>query len=138
MPNTAILFGRLLIVLGIIGYGYGIYSGNASPTALIPAIFGLILMVLGHLSNAKENLRKHLMHVAVLVGLVGFIIPLWRLISKVVINSVSDINGSSGMGAFGGSFNFATFMLLAMALLCLAFVVLCVKSFIDARRTGSI
>lgn len=120
MPNTAILFGRLLILLGIIGYGYGIYVGNASLTALIPAIFGLVLMVLGHISNAKENLRKHLMHVAVLVGLVGFIVPLVRIVPK--------------LGDF--QFTFAAAMLISMSLLCLAFVGLCVKSFIDARRSG--
>lgn len=120
MPTTAILFGRLLIILGIIAYGYGIYSGNASPTALIPAGFGLILLILGHLSNAKENLRKHLMHVAVLVGLIGFIIPIWRLLSK-----ISDF-----------SLTFASTILISMAVICLVFVLLCVKSFIDARKAN--
>jgi hypothetical protein len=120
MPNTAILFGRLLILLGIVGYGYGIYVSNASLTALIPAIFGLILMVLGHVSNSKENLRKHLMHAAVLVGLIGFIVPLGRIIPK--------------LGDF--QFNFASAMLISMSVLCLVFVILCVKSFIDARRTS--
>ena len=118
MPNTSILFGRLLIILGIIGYGYGMYAGNASPTALIPAGFGLILMILGHVSKAKENLRKHLMHVAVLVGLLGFIIPTWRILSK-----ISDF-----------SLSFASVMLISMAVICLAFVVLCVQSFISARQ----
>lgn len=122
MPNTAILFGRLLILLGIIGYGYGSYAGNASLTALIPAIFGLVLMILGHLSNAKENLRKHLMHVAVLVGLIGFIVPLIRILPK--------------LGDF--QFTFAAAMLISMSLLSLAFVALCVKSFIDARRSGAV
>lgn len=120
MPNTAIFYGRLLILLGIIGYGYGIYSGNPSFTALIPSFFGLVLMILGHISNAKENLRKHLMHVAVLVGLVGFIVPLTRIIPK--------------LGEF--QLTFAAAMLISMSVLCLVFVALCVKSFIDARRSG--
>jgi hypothetical protein len=122
MPNISILFGRLLILLGIIGYGYGAYTGNASLTALIPAIFGLILMVLGHISNAKENLRKHLMHVAVLIGLIGFIVPLTRIIPK--------------LGDF--QLTFASAMLISMSVLCLVFVILCVKSFIDARRSGAV
>lgn len=122
MPNTAILFGRLLVLLGIIGYGYGIYAGNASLTALIPAVFGIILLILGHLSKAKDNLRKHLMHVAVLVGLVGFIIPLIRIFSK-----ISEFQ-----------LTFASSMLISMSVLCLAFVVLCVKSFVDARRSGAV
>ena len=122
MPNTAILFGRLLIILGIIGYGFGIYNDNASWTALIPAIFGIILMVLGHGAKAKDNLRKHLMHVAVLVGLIGFIVPLTRILPK--------------LGDF--QFTFAAVMLISMSLLSLIFVVLCVKSFIDARRSGAV
>ncbi len=120
MPTTAILFGRLLILLGIIGYGYGFYSGNASPTALIPAGFGLILMILGHLSNAKENLRKHLMHVAVLIGVIGFAIPAWRILSK-----ISDF-----------SLTFTSTMLILMAVICLTFVALCVKSFSNARQNS--
>lgn len=120
MPDTAILFGRLLIILGIIGYGFGIYNDNASWTALIPAIFGIILMILGHISKAKENLRKHLMHVAVLIGLIGFIVPLTRILPK--------------LGDF--QFTFAAAMLISMSVLCLIFVALCVKSFIDARRSG--
>lgn len=122
MPTTAIWFGRLLILLGIIGYGYGYTSGSASLTSLIPAGFGLILMVLGHISAAKESLRKHLMHVAVLVGLLGFLIPAGRILSK-----ISDF-----------SLTFASMMLISMAVICLAFVVLCVKSFIDARRSGAV
>ena len=117
MPQTAIWFGRLLILVGVIGYGYGMYGGNASLTALIPAAFGLALMVLGHLANAKENLRKHLMHVAVIVALVGFLVPAARLISKTGELSLS--------AAFLSQF--------MMAVLCLAFVILAVRSFIAAR-----
>ncbi len=122
MPATAILFGRLLILLGIIGYAYGLYSGAASFTALIPAIFGLILMVLGHIASSKESLRKHIMHAAVVVGLLGFLLPAGRILST--------------LGNF--KFSFAAAMLLLMAVLCGAFVALCVKSFIDARRSGAV
>src|SRR5215218_1451851 len=73
MPSTSVWFGRILILLGIIGYGYGMTTPNPSITALIPAVFGVILMALGHIAQSKENLRKHLMHGAVLVGLIGFL-----------------------------------------------------------------
>jgi len=62
MTATAKWFGRLLILLGLAGYVYGTYNGNASWTALIPAIFGLVLMVLGYAAAAAEGMRKHLMH----------------------------------------------------------------------------
>jgi peptidoglycan/LPS O-acetylase OafA/YrhL len=124
MPNIAIWFGRLLILLGIIGYGYAVYfhdpakSEGPSWTALIPAIIGLVLMVLGHISNAKENLRKHLMHAAVLIGVIGFVVPLFQIIR--------------GISKF--TLDFKAVLLISMTVLCLAFVVLCVKSFMDARK----
>src|SRR5687768_6450471 len=82
MPAYAIWIGRLLVLVGIVGYGYGLYSGHASLTALIPAAFGIVLMTLGHVAVAKESLRKHLMHAAVIVGLLGFILPVARLIPR--------------------------------------------------------
>ncbi len=118
MPTTSILFGRILIALGVIGYGYGFIDGNPSITALIPAAFGIVLLSLGYVARMKEGARKHLMHVAVLVGLLGFAIPLVRLISAF---------------SAGKPFGFASLMLSAMALTCFAFVVLCIMSFINAR-----
>lgn len=122
MPNTAIWFGRLLIILGVAAYAYGYFYSNPSVTALIPSIFGAVLMVLGYVANARENLRKHLMHVAVLVGLVGFIVPLVRIIPK-----LGEI-----------TFSAAFITQAAMSLICLAFVALCIKSFVDARRSGAV
>jgi preprotein translocase subunit Sss1 len=119
MPSTAIACGILLILIGIIGYVYGMMNGNASPTALIPAAFGLILAILGAAARAKESLRMHLMHAAVLVGLIGFVIPAWRVLSNL---------GNLSLSA-------AVILQIAMALVSLIFVILCVKSFIAARRS---
>jgi hypothetical protein len=122
MPNTAINFGRILIFLGVLGYAYGyFFNPPPSPTALIPAIFGAILMILGYVSRAKENLRKHLMHVAVLVGVLGFIIPAWRIISKINEFTLSV----------------PTILILLMIVTCLSFVIMCVKSFVNARQNAS-
>lgn len=118
MPNTAIISGVILILIGIIGYVFSIVDGNTSLTALIPAAFGILLAILGFVAKSKESLRMHVMHVAVLIGLVGFIIPAWR-----VLSTISKINVS-----------LALFSQVAMSLVCLVFVILCVKSFIDARR----
>ena len=118
MPSTSIVFGILLILIGVIGYVYGMAAGHASPTALIPAAFGIALLLLGVFSRIHEHLRKHLMHVAVLIGLIGFIITAGRLISKI---------GDLSMSA-------AVLSQLAMAIVCLVYVVLSIKSFIDARR----
>jgi hypothetical protein len=122
MPTTAIGCGLSLILVGIAGYVYGIWGGNASVTALIPAFFGLVIALLGAVAKSNENLRKHLMHAAVLVGLLGFIIPAFRLLSK-----LGDLTLSA-----------AVVSQLAMALICLIFVILCVQSFVNARRSGAV
>jgi hypothetical protein len=122
MPSTTIICGVLLILVGIIGYVYGMMNGNASVTALIPAIFGIVLAILGFLAQTKENLRMHLMHGAVTIGLIGFFMTAGRLvmnISRITLNA-------------------ATLAQVSMALICLAFVILCIKSFIDARRNRAV
>jgi hypothetical protein len=116
MPSTAIIFGVLLILTGIVGYIHGMMNDAASLTALIPAGFGLVLAVLGLAAQSMENMRKHLMHAAVIFALIGFIVPASRLITK--------FNGMSA----------AAVSQLVMAVLCLVFVILAVRSFIAARK----
>jgi hypothetical protein len=118
MPSTSIACGTLLILIGVIGYINGVTTGHASLTALIPAAFGLILVLLGMFARMRENLRKHLMHVAIVVALLGFIIPAVRVLSK--------------LGEL--TYNAAAVSQVSMALVCLLFVVLAVRSFIEARR----
>ena len=117
MTSTTIICGVLLILIGLIGYGYGMSTGAASPTALIPAAFGLVIAVLGAIAASKPDLHKHLMHGAVIVALLGFVIPAIRLLMK-----ISQLTMSAAMVSQ-----------LAMALVCLVFVILAVRSFIAAR-----
>ena len=121
MSNIAIWCGRILVLIGIIGYGWGIYVGAPSFTALIPAAFGIILMVLGHIGVAREGMRKYLMHAAVIIALVGVIAALGGLFRKGMPTTLS-----AGVIAQ-----------LTMAVVCLVFVVLAVRSFIEARREAS-
>ena len=118
MPSNAKWFGRLLIVVGLAGYAYGMYNGNASWTALIPGIFGLVLMVLGYLASSNEGMRKHLMHAAVLVALLGLLASAGRIFSKISEFTVSPASLSQ----------------IAMAVICLVFIVLAVRSFVAARQ----
>jgi hypothetical protein len=118
MSSLSITCGVLLILIGVIGYVYGMSTGAASPTALIPAAFGVLIAILGAVAAAKPDLRKHVMHVAVLLALAGFLIPAIRLLMKM---------GSLSMTA-------AVVSQLAMAMVCLVFVIFAVRSFIAARR----
>ena len=115
MSSIAIGFGILLAVLSGILYPL---AEVKSPTLFIPAFFGVALIGLGLLARI-EKARMHAMHLAALVGLVGFLVPAFRA-GKAIIGG-AEINLP-----IGGQ--------LAMAAICLAFVGMCVKSFIDARR----
>ena len=118
MPNTSIIFGLLLTLIGVAGYVYGLTTGHASPTALIPAAFGILLAILGFIAKSNEGLRKHLMHAAVLIAFLGFIMTAGRLLMK--INELS-------LGA-------AAISQISMAVVCLLYVILAVRSFVTARR----
>lgn len=106
--------------MGAVGYGYGMATGNASITALIPAVFGILLAVFGAAAAFREGARKHLMHASATTALIGFIIPAGRLISK--------------LGEL--TFSAAVIMQLLMALVCLLFVLMAIRSFAAARLSG--
>ena len=119
MANTTIGFGIVLIVLGVGGY-FG--TDRVSPTALIPAAFGLLLVIFGALAR-DEKRRKMAMHIAVTVGLLGFLgtvsglFQLPTLLSGGVVERPGAVISKS-----------------IMAVLMAIYVGMCVKSFIDARR----
>ena len=102
------------MLLGVGGYGL---AATRSVTAFIPALFGLLLLGLGVLARS-DGARKHAMHAAATVALVGFAGAVFRLVSS----------------SAGGGTALAVSSQIAMALLTGTFVALCVKSFIDTRR----
>ena len=119
MANITIAFGILLILLGLGGW-FG--SGGASMTALIPAAFGIVLLILGVIAR-NEKVRKHAMHVAVIVGLLGFFGSASGLLSLPAVLSGESVARPA-----------AVISKSIMAVLSLLYVARCVKSFIDARR----
>lgn len=116
ITQKGIATGLILIALALIGY-FG--SGMASPTAFIPAFPGIFILA-GSLLARNPDKQKMGMHLAALFGLLGFIAPLGRIIPT----------------ALKGTFelNLATACMIAMLLVCLWFVIACVKSFKEARR----
>ena len=112
MASTTIVFGLLLTFLGLGGY-----LAAGAPTALIPAFFGIIMMVLGFLARA-EHMRKHAMHAAAAVALIGLVGALFSLLRTPLALRPA----------------LAVYSQVAMVILTAVFIVLCVKSFRDARR----
>jgi len=119
MPNVTIGFGLALVALGIAGY-FG--TGRASLTALIPLAFGALLVVCGALARRAE-LRRHAMHGAAVVALLGFLGPL-----RVLPQMLALVSG----GAV--AHRAAVVDQLVMMVLCGVLLVLCVRSFVAARR----
>jgi hypothetical protein len=115
MPATTRLFGLILIVLGVASY---ILTGRTSVTAMIPAFFGAVLVICALVAR-NESMRKHAMHAAVAVGMVGLLGALARGVP-------AALNGQATRPAVMAQ--------LVMAALLLIYVGLGVRSFIEARR----
>lgn len=123
MPYTTIIFGVGLILYGIMTYTR---SETQSFTAAMPAYFGAALFVLGVVAYYKENLRKHAMHIAAVVGLIGMIggfamgvkhLP--KLFSGELNNDPVTLNKAWAQNMLG--------------LICGIYFIACVNSFVQAR-----
>jgi uncharacterized membrane protein HdeD (DUF308 family) len=112
MPKTTLVFAALLVILGV-----GAFLSSDSRTALLPAYVGLVLAVLAGLALAFEGGRRHLMHVAAVVALLGALAPAATLVIRAAQMSPLALTVNIGM-----------------LVLCGAVLVLMVRSFIAARR----
>ena len=122
MAKLTIVVGLILVVLGVAVF---VATGSHAPTALIPAYFGILLGILGMLANTPDSKRRMLfMHIAVTVGLIGFIFPGWRGMGDLI----TQMHGQTVLRPVAMKEE------LAMAAICLVYVMLCVRSFISARR----
>jgi predicted MFS family arabinose efflux permease len=115
MPATTRTVGLLLIVLGLASY---FLTGRTSITALIPAFFGAVFVILALVAR-NEHARKHAMHAAVALGLLGALASLGRAVPAVVAGELARP---------------AVLAQLVMGGVLAVYVALGVKSFRDARR----
>lgn len=122
MPQTTIVFGALLCIVGL---GFFLGTGAASVTALIPAFLGLPLALLGALAR-REGWRRHAMHGAAMIGLFGVLGSARGLLQLPALLTGGTVARPAAVAAQS-----------ITAALCLVFVVLCVRSFVEARRQRS-
>lgn len=122
MAKLTVVTGIILIVLGVAVF---IATGSHAPTALIPAFFGVVLGILG-LSVRSDNSKRRMMimHIAVTIGLIDVIFPGWRGVGDLI----AQMHGQTVLRPAAMKEE------LAMAAICLVYVLLCVRSFIAARR----
>ncbi len=121
MAKVTLVFAVVFIALGLVGF---ISTGSAHYTALIPAVLGLLLGIFGVLSLSPDaGRRKLFMHINVTLGLLGFLGTAMGLIQWFQMLAGAATKNPP-----------ATESKAAMAILCLIYVALCVRSFIAARR----
>jgi hypothetical protein len=115
MPSVTRVAGFLLILLGVVGY---VGTGGASLTALSPAMVGALFLVLALVARNPEA-RKHVMHAAVAIALLAVLGGLPRIVTAV---NAGEIRRPAVLAQ------------IAMATILFLYVLLGVKSFVDARR----
>jgi hypothetical protein len=122
MAKLTIAFGTILILLGIIGY---VATGSEHPTALIPSVLGLFFIFFGVMANSDDSKKRMLwMHISVTVALVAFLSMITSDIDVVRISRGATVPYPAAVEEKA-----------AMSLLCLLYVLFCVRSFISARRS---
>lgn len=121
MAKLTIFYGVVLIVVGVIGF---VTTGSAHPTALIPAAAGILFIIFGALASS-ENVKKRMlwMHISVTVALLLFL-----SLIRADIDFVYLVRG--GYFQYPAAVREKAFT----SLLSLFYVLLCVRSFIAARR----
>ncbi len=123
MAKVTLVFAVLLAALGLGSY---FYTGNQHPTALIPLWWGLALGLFGFLAvSPNERRRAIFMHIAVTIGALGFI--------GAVVEAIRGVGAARSAGLEPDPI--ALTAKLIMAGLLLIYVLLCVKSFMDVRRS---
>jgi hypothetical protein len=124
--KVTFVFAALLIALGLVGY-FG--TGAQHATALIPTWFGAALGMSGLLAmSPDEGRRKLFMHINVTLGLIGFI--------GVGVESIRGYLSASHAGKQPDMVALAS--KLTMTGLLLVYVIVCVRSFIAARRARQV
>ena len=122
MAKLTIVFG---VVLGVIGVAYFIGTGSTHPTALIPLWFGVVLIICGGLALTENARRRMLwMHIAVTAGLLGVLFPGFMAIKEWVAAGGGPLAHPAAVQEQA-----------IMSVVCLVFTLLCVRSFIAARRS---
>jgi uncharacterized membrane protein len=125
MPRITVVFGLLLCGLSVLVAAILVYRNEFKiGTWLIPTGVGLPLIVLGAMAAKNAASKKHAMHAAVTLALVGGLVALIQGVSQVVRLL---LQGKEILPLAAG-------MIWAMTILCFVFVGLCVQSFIAARK----
>lgn len=126
MIRITILFGAVLVLLGVGAYAYALTGEQASMTALIPAFFGVPIVAMALAAARWPTRRALFMHIIVVVALLGLAGSARGLASLPALVTRPDEVARPA----------AVLVQSIMAVLCLAYVIVAVRSFIVARANS--
>lgn len=132
MPKVTLATGAVCVLLGL-GLAYGAHLNGKNPvTAMIPAFVGILWIVMGAIAGVAAKARKHIMHLlaalALLLALSGLGMGLPKIIQYAADPSSIPVEKVRPLAWWGQ---------VALSGVMSIFLVLCVKSFIAARRARS-
>ena len=119
MPTFALVCGLLLVALGCVAM---IAGPPPDVTSLVPGGIGAAFVILGLLAR-KPELRKHVMHAAAVLAVIGVLVAFPA--------AAGVFRAAAASPAAERVFVYTQTL---MACVCVVFLVAAVRSFIAARR----
>ena len=117
LPNLTTGYGAMLILWGI---AVSILSESDSITSYFPSMLGAPIMVSGILATRNPEKRKLWMHIAVTFGL------------------LCALGGTRFFMVMSDGLNYASSSMLMLLVTGSIYTFLCVRSFIEARKSGAL
>ena len=117
LPNLTTGYGAMLVLWGI---AVSILSESDSITSYFPSMLGAPILLSGILATRNPEARKFWMHIAVLFGL------------------LCALGGTRFFMVMSDGLNYATSSMLMLLVTGSAYTFLCVRSFIEARKSGAL
>ena len=117
LPNLTTGYGATLVLWGI---AVSILSESDSITSYFPSMLGAPILLSGVLATRNPEQRKLWMHIAVSFGL------------------LCAIGGTRFFMVMSDGLNYASSSMLMLLVTGSAYTFLCVRSFIEARKSGAL
>ena len=117
LPNLTTGYGAMLVLWGI---AVSILSESDSITSYFPSMLGAPILLSGILATRNPEARKFWMHIAVTFGL------------------LCALGGTRFFMVMSDGLDYASSSMLMLLVTGSAYTFLCVRSFIEARKSGAL
>ncbi|MEC7180231.1 MAG: hypothetical protein VXW36_02475 [Candidatus Thermoplasmatota archaeon] len=117
LPNLTTGYGAMLVLWGI---AVSILSESDSITSYFPSMLGVPILLSGILATRNPEARKFWMHIAVSFGL------------------LCALGGTRFFMVMSDGLDYASSSMLMLLVTGSAYTFLCVRSFIEARKSGAL